>query len=88
MNNFLVRLADLRNFTIAKLRSHSIQGLNFGLRLNLVEGVTVSRVANAKAVDRECAVASSEGGVDVAVVIVVVVQIPVAVNTVSLMYNN
>jgi hypothetical protein len=77
VNNLLVGVADLWNLTVANLLRHLVEGLNFSLSLNLVERVAMGRVSNAKAVDGQCAVAGCERRVYVAVVVIVVAQIPV-----------
>lgn len=51
--------------------------------MNLVERVPVGRVADSKSIDSECAVTGGERGIHVAVVIVVVREIPVSEYSIS-----
>jgi hypothetical protein len=88
VDDFGVRRADFWNTAVAELGSHSVEGLNFGLSLNLVERVAVGRVANTETVNSERAVASRKSIVDVAVVVVVVAQIPIAAELVSTSFMN
>lgn len=72
VNDFLVRMADLGDGATAQLGGYGVEGFNFGLGLDFVEGVAVGGVSDAEAVDGEGRVAGGERGVDVTVVVVVV----------------
>lgn len=78
VNDLFVRCANLFDATIAQLQCYGIEGLNFGLSLDLVEWITVGRVANAETIDGKCTVTSCKCSIDIAIVIVVIVQIPVS----------
>jgi hypothetical protein len=78
VDDLLVGMANLRNSAVAQLGGHGIESLDLSLGLDLVDGVAVRGVADAEAVDGQCAVASRESRIDVAVLVVVVRQIPVA----------
>jgi hypothetical protein len=78
VNDLLVGMANLRNAAVAQLCGHGIESLDLSLGLDLVEGVAVGRVGDTEAVDGQCAVASRKSRVDVAVLVVVVRQVPVA----------
>jgi hypothetical protein len=83
MDDLLVCATDFRNRAVAKFGRNSVQGLDLGLSLDLVEWVSVRRVADSKSIDGECAVPRGERGVHVAVVVVVVGEIPVSVYSIS-----
>lgn len=77
MDDLLVRCADFFDATIAQLECDSIEGLNFGLSLDLVERIAMGRVTNAETIDGKCTVTCCKRSIDIAVVVVVIVQIPV-----------
>jgi hypothetical protein len=80
--NDLVVGTDFVNLTITDLGGDFVQSLNFSLGLDLVERIAMRRVANAQTVDCQSTVACGKSSVDVAVVVVVVAQIPVAAGVV------
>ncbi len=78
MNYLLVGASDLCNRASADLFGDLVEGLNLGIGLDLVEWVTVGRVADTIAINGECAIASIDGYVDIGVVVVFVGQVPVS----------
>lgn len=72
VDDSVIGLADLWNSAVAKFRGYCVESLYFGLRLDLVEGIAMGRIADAQAIDSQCTVSSFKCSVDITVVVVVV----------------
>lgn len=78
VDNLVVGAADLRDGTSTELLGDLIKSFDLSLGLDLVDGVSVSGVSDTVTVNCECAVTGGCSNIDIAVVVVVVGQIPVA----------
>ena len=77
MDHFFERRINAGYGASAELRGDGIECLDLRLRLDHVDRIRVGRIAYAEAVDGERAVALRHGGLNIAVIVVVVGEIPV-----------